>query len=337
MCVRILEKYAVIIEELVKRFGKILALKGISFKVSVGEIVGLLGPNGAGKTTTLRSIAGSLRPTRGRVYVFGHDSFREQVKVRKLIGVVPELPGLSPELTVYDNLFFVGRIHGMKKHVLIDRIKELSGILDLKDLLSIKYAKLSKGLKRRVDIAAALIHDPKLLLLDEPTTGLDVISASALREYIVKLPKEGKTIILSSHYIDEVMNIAHKVVLLVKGTKLVEGTPLELKRMLKLDKHIRIILDKPIDGSVFDRIAELIETKNIGYDLRFNHNIVELRSSNVVRTLNEISDLIRKTGYEIIDIEVVPPSWSDVFKKYVEEFSTKSCEACPLYRGGCIG
>ncbi|ADI31583.1 ABC transporter ATP-binding protein [Staphylothermus hellenicus] len=332
-----MEKYALIIEELTKRFGKVLALKGISFKASVGEIVGLLGPNGAGKTTTLKAIAGALKPTSGRVYVFGYDSFREQVKVRNLIGVVPELPGLSPELSVYDNLFFVGRIYGMKKHVVMDRIKELSEMLELKDLLRIKYAKLSKGLKRRVDIAAALIHDPKLLLLDEPTTGLDVISASALREYIVKLPREGKTIILSSHYIDEVMNIAHKVILLVKGTKLVEGSPLELKRILKLDKHVKIILDKPIDSSVFDIIAKHIETKSIGYDLRFRHNIVEMRSSNVVKTINEVSDLIRKAGHEIVDIEVVPPSWSDVFKKYIEGFSAKNCEACPLYRGGCIG
>ncbi len=330
-------KKVIIVDDLVKKYGKIYALKGISFHVYEGEILGLLGPNGAGKTTTLKAVAGAIEPTHGRVLVYGMDSYREYLRVRKLIGIVPELPGLSPELSVYDNLSYIGRIYGLNKGDIRDRIREISEFLGIEGFLKYRYGHLSKGLKRRVDIAAALIHDPKILLLDEPTTGLDALAASSLREYVMSLASMGKTIILSSHYIDEAMNLSHRIVLLARGVKLFEGEPIVLKNIFKIGKLVRFYLDKSVESRDAEYLNKLLIDKSIGWDLKVLSNVLEFKSLNVVEAVDHVRNYLLDNNYRIFDLEVIPPSWEDIFKQYIEKFSPEKCAGCPLARGGCVG
>ncbi len=323
-------------EELVKRYGKIYALKGVSFKVYGGEIYGLLGPNGAGKTTTIRAIAGALKPSQGYVRVFGLDSFRDKYHVRKRIGVVPELPSLYPELTIYENLYFIGRIYGLNRDRVKERIRVVSERLGLEKILHYKYGRLSKGFKRRVDIAAALVHDPDILLLDEPTTGLDVLVASRLREFIAELGRMGKTIILSSHYIDEAMNLSDRVLLLYNGVKILEDQPEYLRRILQLDKRVRIYLSRRLDAGEANMVRKRLEGIDGIDKIDVRDRIVELHTKKPVEIVRRVEDLLVELGIGIKDIDVIPPSWEDIFRKFVEGYEGigGKCGPCPLAGAG---
>ncbi len=315
------------VANLVKRFGKKYALKGISFTVYRGEVFGLLGPNGSGKTTTLRAIAGALKPTKGKVVVLGVNSFEDPVTVKKVIGVVPELPSLFPELTVYDNLSFIAKLYDLPRTTIRERIKEVLELLDIASIADVRYGSLSKGLKRRVDIAAALIHDPQILLLDEPTSGLDVISASSLRQIIRDLSRLGKSIILSSHYIEEVMMLSNRVMILLKGSKIIEGTPDDLRRILGLGKKVRVYYKGVVEEEVFRKLASILEEKGIGRQLSYEPGVFEFMTSNVVESLEVVRSYLDKYNVSIVDLEVVPPSWEDVFRKHVEGFNKSTYES----------
>ena len=325
----------VVVKNLVKRYGRTLALKGVSFKVYRGEIYGLLGPNGAGKTTIIRALIGALKPTSGKILVLGHDSFRESLTVRRLVGIVPELPSLYPELTVRDNLYYVARIHGMNRIKVFERLDHVAGLLGLERILDRRYGVLSKGLKRRVDIAAAMIHDPELLLLDEPTSGLDPIVSAKIREAIQDLVSQGKTIILTSHYIHEAMELSNRVLLLHRGTKVIEDEPASLARILRLSKTIRIRLHKEVDRSCIDRLRRELGYLLVDGEIRVSWNTVALRTNRVVEVLDTARRVLTGMGYEIIDLEVVPPSWEDVFRGFIEPVE-EGCDSCPVAAmGGC--
>ncbi len=320
----------IIVEDLVKRYGRIAALKGLSFKVYRGEIYGLLGPNGAGKTTTIRAVAGALKPTRGRVLVLGMDSWRMDFEVRKHIGIVPELPSLYNELTVRDNLYYIARIRGLSKNKTGERIKSVAEALALKEFLDRRYGKLSKGLKRRADIAAAIIHDPEILLLDEPTSGVDPLRASSIRELVKRLARTGKTIILSSHYIDEAMNLSNRVLFLYKGTRVIEGEPSYLARILGLGKEVRIYTAEPLSDEEAGRIRELIESSAYASKIRVEGEVIVAVTRETVEFLEEVLPRIKELGVKVRDLEILPPSWEMVFKGYIQPLEEGGCGPCPL-------
>ncbi len=324
------------VSNLIKRYGGTVALKGISFKVYRGEIYGLLGPNGAGKTTTIRSIAGAIKPDKGSVFVLGIDSIRNDVEARKHLGIVAELPSLYNELTVWDNLYYVARIHGMGKQVINERVKIVAEQLGLENLLRTRYGRLSKGLKRRADIAAALIHDPEILLLDEPTSGVDPLMASRLRELIKGLAESGKTIILSSHYIEEAMNLSNRVLLLYRGTKVVEGEPEYLARILGLSKEIRIYLARKPSEAELEGLRGKIDWEGLRAEPEFKGDLVVVRTNNVLGFLEEALPRIKGLGLPVRDLEIQPPTWESVFKGYIEPLSTEACKSCPLAAAGCV-
>ena len=311
----------VVVERLVKRYNRRLALKNVSFTVGGGEVLGLLGPNGAGKTTTLRAIAGVLRPTGGRVTVMGLDAYRESRRVRMLVGVMPELPSMFPELSVMDNLAFTARLYGMGRGEAYRRASRLIGELGLSGYSASSYASLSKGLKRRVDLAAALIHDPPVLVLDEPTTGLDVFAAEGLKSIVRRLAGEGRTIILSSHYIDEVMELSDRVVILYKGVKMADKRPRELREMLGLGKRLRVYVDPPVKDDDIGAVEDGVHSRSsvrVG-SLRVQHGVLEFYTSNPLGDLDYIRGLLESLGYRVVDVDMVPPSWRDVFSKYIED------------------
>src|SRR3990170_1662414 len=220
----------VIVSGLKKRYDGFPAIDGVSFSINMGEVFGLLGPNGAGKTTTIRILSGLLKPTSGNALIMGNDVVKKPVEVKKSIGVVPETSNLYPELTCFDNLVFAGRLYGMRSEKVKTKADELLELFGLKEKRNVLFSKLSSGMKRRLSMAASLIHDPPVLFLDEPTTGLDVMSARALREIIHSLKRRGITILLTTHDIEEADRLCDRIAIIVKGRITVIDTPEALKK-----------------------------------------------------------------------------------------------------------
>jgi ABC-2 type transport system ATP-binding protein len=222
--------YAVEATNLTKRFGGILALDNLTFKVEEGRIYGLIGPNGAGKTTTLRIISTLILPTKGSARVLGLDVINEASEVRKLITYLPEEAGAYKNLSGYEYLQFMGRFNSQNSSYLKQMVEEAAKISGLGARLKDRVKGYSKGMKRRLLVARALMNKPKLAILDEPTSGLDVLHAYHVREIIKQYAKEHKvTVLLSSHNMLEVEQLCDHVALINKGKIIVEGTPSELK------------------------------------------------------------------------------------------------------------
>ncbi|GAA0116344.1 ABC transporter ATP-binding protein [Clostridium senegalense] len=213
-----------------KNFGRVEALKGISFNVQKGEIVGLLGENGAGKTTTLRMIATMLKPTEGTCLVNGHDIFKDADKVRGEIGILfgGEV-GLYDRLTARENIRYFALLNGMNKLEADRNIEELVRILDMEEYIDRKVGKFSRGMKQKVAIARSIVHNPSVMLFDEPTIGLDVISTRIIQKFILKCKKENKAIIFSSHSMNEVEKLCDRIVIINKGEVVESGTIKGLK------------------------------------------------------------------------------------------------------------
>jgi len=213
------------ITNLTKLYKNIPAVNHISFKVEQGEIYGFLGPNGAGKTTTIKMLAGLIQPTEGTATIAGKDIRTHTVEIKKTIGVVTENSNLYDELSVHDNLRFVGQLYGVPHLEREKKIAELLKRLGLEEKKEAKFATLSKGMKRKVTIAAAMVHSPQVIFLDEPTTGLDVLSARILRAMIRELKALGVTIFLTTHYIEEAEQLCDRVAILVNGMIKIINTP----------------------------------------------------------------------------------------------------------------
>jgi len=227
-------EYAVEVDGLIKRFGEILALDGLNFRVEEGRIYGLIGPNGAGKTTALRIISTLILPTVGSATVFGHDVVRESSEVRRLISYLPEEAGAYKNLSGYEYLQFMGKFNSDDKRDLKAMVEDAAVISGLGERLRDRVKTYSKGMKRRLLVARALMNKPKLAVLDEPTSGLDVLHAYHVRGIIKQyMEKHGVTVLLSSHNMLEVEYLCDQVALINKGKIVAEGAPAQLKSKYK--------------------------------------------------------------------------------------------------------
>lgn len=217
-------------ESLTKKFREFIAVDHVSFEVGNGEVFGLLGPNGAGKTTTMRLLSTLLKPTSGTATVAGHDLLREPQKVRASIGVLPEDTGLYDRLTPREHLLYYGRLHRMPEDVLRKRGDELLDIMELKDRANTKVGDFSKGMKQKVALLRAFIHDPPVLLLDEPTAGLDVMSARSIQGFVERFRKEGKAIMISTHNMTEAQKLCDRLAIIDHAQIVAVGTVAELQK-----------------------------------------------------------------------------------------------------------
>ena len=231
------------ISGLTKKYGENFAVDHINLQVKRGEIFGFLGPNGAGKTTTIRMLTGLTKPTSGTAKVSGRDCVRDCLVVRRKIGVVSETSNLYNEMSAWDNLQFIGGLYGVDKTTRTDRAKRLLEAFQLYERRNDRLVGYSKGMKRRVRIAAALMHDPEVLFLDEPTSGLDVQSSRIIRVLLRELNKQGMTIFLTTHYIDEADELCGRVAIIRQGSVVVEGAPELLKSSLQGEHVVEVALD----------------------------------------------------------------------------------------------
>ncbi|ADN51667.1 ABC transporter ATP-binding protein [Vulcanisaeta distributa] len=262
------------------------ALRGVSFRVRWGEVYGLLGPNGAGKTTTVKILATLLIPDDGYAMIDGHDVVKEAGIVRGIIGLVlyPD-KGFYSRLSGYENLVYFGRLYGLSKSVAEARARELMNLVGLENAMNRPYEEYSLGMRARLAIARALIHDPPVLFLDEPTIGLDPISAREVRELVRRLRKEGKAVLFTSHNLWEVEEVCDRVGIINNGRMIIEGSPRDIKDMLGLKYVIEV--EVQLNGRV-ETIRE--ETTNPADALRRVINDVEARGLRISRIrINEPS------------------------------------------------
>lgn len=252
-------------QNLTRRYGDFTAVQGISFTVNEGEIVGMLGPNGAGKTTTLRMITGFLPPTGGELTVGGKDLFTEPVAVRREVGYLPENVALYPEMRVSEYLWYRAMLEGMSRVEARTRIPEVVRSCILDEVENQIIGTLSKGFRQRVGLAAAILHDPQVLVLDEPTVGLDPKQIIAIRGLIRELGKE-QTLLISSHILPEVELLCNRVIIIDRGRIVAEGTPQSLRDSWLGNTLVRIELkEEPVNAiEVLSAVGGVKDVKQDG-------------------------------------------------------------------------
>ncbi len=290
-------------EKLTKHFGKVKAVNQVDLEIPKGEIFGLLGPNGAGKTTIIRMLIGLAKPTSGTAKVAGLDIVKDSVKVRRIVGVVPQSNVLDRELTVRGNLVYHAKLHSMKKsryEKTIDNALDLVGMTDKQDADPIT---LSGGMKRRVTISKALVHEPEVLFLDEPTTGLDPQSKRALWERISALSKKGITMILTTHYMEEAELLCDRIGIIDQGRIIALDTPRDLKKILKGEA----VIDAAHDGSVD---FEVLREKDFTEDLEMGRDTLRIYTT---KKKEAISYLLTNYGDNIYSVDFHEPTLEDVF------------------------
>lgn len=217
------------VKNLVKRFGPLVAVKGVSFTVGEGEVLGFLGPNGAGKSTTMRMITGFLPPTSGTAVICGRDITREPVEAKKALGYLPESAPSYKAMKVREYLAFVAEVRGLSGRARRTAVSEVIVRAKLEKVAGQTIETLSKGYRQRTAFAAAILHDPKVLIMDEPTDGLDPNQKQTVRQMIRDMAGEGKAIIISTHILEEVDAVCTRVIVIADGEKKFDGTPAELK------------------------------------------------------------------------------------------------------------
>ncbi len=220
----------IVLESLRKRFGEVEAVREVSLAAADGRITGLLGPNGAGKSTTLRMLYGVLRPDAGRVLIDGIDGAVDGVAARARLGAMPHAAGIYPHLTARENVAYYGRLLGLGGAALARRIDALVELLEMQEFAGRRAKGFSQGQRVKVALARALVHEPRNLVLDEPSNGLDVLATRSLRELLVRLRNEGHTILFSSHVMQEVAALCDDIVIIARGQVVAHGTPAELMR-----------------------------------------------------------------------------------------------------------
>jgi ABC-type multidrug transport system ATPase subunit len=245
---------AVEVKNLSKSFGEVKAVNNISFDVEKGSIFGLLGPNGAGKTTTLRMIYGVLRPDSGSVRVLGVDVWEEPRRAKSLMGVMPEDTGIYPRLTAEENLIYFGKMRGMDEHKLRRRVSELLKILGLEEKRFTIADKLSKGQRQKVAFARAILDEPPILILDEPTLGVDVMSAREIRNMIVDYARAGRTVILSTHNMWEAERLCTHVGIISEGKMRYVGKREDLEKLYE-EKEFEEIFLRMVRGEVIEKVV----------------------------------------------------------------------------------
>ena len=300
-------------ENLSRKFGGFTAVEGLTLHVEEGEVFGFLGPNGAGKTTTVRMLCCLISKTSGNANVGGYDvgNREDSLKIRKIIGFVPDTVGLSENLTAYDNLDFYGRIYDCSEAQRKESIHRLLDMLDLWDKRNVLVGTFSKGMKQKLAIARALIHDPQILFMDEPTANLDPESAKTVREFILDLKKQKKTIFLNTHNLDEAQRLCDKIGILNIKLQAI-GTPGDLEQAVRGRKTV-IALEK-VNDAVGGALGKL-PLKN----LTIEGNKITFDVADPERENWTVVEAVVMAGGHINTVNVVGSTLEDVYLKLVRE------------------
>ncbi len=310
--------YAIEVSHLVKKYSKadVNAVDNISFKVKEGEFFSFLGPNGAGKTTAISILTTTLSKTSGDVRVAGYDVDTQSSLVRQNVGIIFQNPSLDKNLTAEENIRFHAVLYGLYPFRPFfswmpteykNKVKELTELIGLGDSINKPVKTFSGGMKRKLEIVRSLIHNPRVLFLDEPTTGLDPLSRKGLWEYILEVRKrEGTTIFLTTHYLDEAEE-ADRVIVINKGKIAADGTPKELKQNL-IRNYLRIT------PKTMSTLAKELDTKQISYTVEGIHATLPLKNSGA-----EVQRLIKEIETPLVDIDIHSPTLNDAYLQLIAD------------------
>lgn len=305
-----MKEYAIKVEGVSYRYGKLMAVDNISFSIETGKIFALLGPNGAGKTTIVNLLITLTPIQEGKVIVAGFDVAKEKENVRKSLGVVFQDQRLDRDLTVWETLDFHGRIHSIPKEIRRPRIDHLLELVELKDKRKEFAKNLSGGMKRRLEVARGLLAKPKVLFLDEPTIGLDTKTRKHIWAYIRKINQEEKvTVFLTTHYMDEADQNSDTICILDKGKIMANGTPQNLKKALGRD-YINLQTDNN------EKATQLIKDLPDVDQIRDSYEGLIIHHKETTHFITKLIDILRDQGVEIVNINLVKPTLEDVFLHY---------------------
>jgi ABC-2 type transport system ATP-binding protein len=299
---------AIEVSGLRKAFGEVQAVDGVSFSVHHGELFGYLGPNGAGKTTTINLLTGLARPDEGSISIAGIDCTAKPKAAQHLIGVVPDESNLYPELTGFENLCFCAALYGVRKAEREARAKALLESFGLQEAAHRKFATYSKGVKRKLTIAAGIIHRPRLLFLDEPTTGIDVASARQIRQLIARLHQGGTTIFLTTHYIEEAERLCQRIAIIVAGRIVCVDTVEGLRQGAQQPYVVHIVYSNQV-GGIKDKLAASFP------QLTFcdrEPGVIRVESREPIR-VGPLVRLLEEAGAEVVEAKKVVPSLEEAF------------------------
>lgn len=296
------------INGLVKKYGERVAVNEVSFCVQEGEIFGLLGPNGAGKTTTISILATLLPPDQGQVTIGGYDLVRETNQIKTLIGFVPQELALYPTLSAWDNLAFFGRIYGLRGTALKDRIAAVLDLVGLRDRAGDAVRTFSGGMKRRLNIAAGLIHQPRLLFLDEPTVGVDPQSRNFIFEHVERLKAEGMTILYTTHYMEEAERLCDRVAVMDEGCILALDTTKGLIGLLGGG-----VIYVGLAADAIEALLPLIRALPHVQAISVQDGRLKVETSEARPALLELIELCNARDVPILSLEVLEPNLESVF------------------------
>jgi ABC-2 type transport system ATP-binding protein len=299
---------AIRVENLTKYYGELLAVDHVSFTVHQGEVFGFLGPNGAGKTTTQRMLTTLLEPTEGRIVINGHDLAHDAYPVKLQMGLVPEESNVYTELTAWDNLMFTARLYRVARSERAARAQELLETFGLWEKRDVKVDDFSKGMRRRLSIAMAVIHRPNLLFLDEPTPGLDAQSARAIRKMVRRLNAEGTTVFLTTHQIEEANQLCDRVAIIDQGQIAAIDTPEQLKRAFQRVQSVEVALEP--EGSVHGEALAALPGVSTQVKMGDKWRLYTEAPSALLPRLMEYAN---EHGLSVVSLSTLGPSLEDVF------------------------
>ncbi|MHB8894840.1 MAG: ABC transporter ATP-binding protein [Candidatus Geothermincolia bacterium] len=301
--------YSIEVKELTKYFDDLLAVDHVSFSVEAGEIFGFLGPNGAGKTTTMRMLTNLTRPTEGSASILGMDTVRDSLPIKALVGIVPEASNVFFELTTLANLTFTGALYGLTRKATAARADELIALFGLEAHRDKKSVELSLGLRRRLTIAMSMVHSPRVVFLDEPTSGLDVESSRLIRGIVQDLHKDGVTVFITTHNMEEANQLCHRIAVINASKLIAIDTPERLKQAATESQSVEVSFDRMLDAGEEAGLSGLpcvLELRSLG-------DKYHLVTSDPPCVLEAIPAFMSERGLKPVSINTYGPSLEDVF------------------------
>jgi len=303
---------AVEIKDLSKNYNEVIAVNRISFEVQKGEIFGFLGPNGAGKTTTIRILTGVIKPNDGTATIMGYDVLNQPLRVKQIISVVPETTNAYIDLTAWQNLMLIGELYGIPKKERLNRAETLLRKFKLFERRNHLARGFSKGMKQRLMLCMALLTEPQLLFLDEPTAGLDVESARLMRDVIRHFNEEGATVFLSTHNMEEANQLCDRIAIINHGRIAAIDTPENLRMKSSELKSVEVSFNKPVSINSLSKLSSVMQTKKMGDKIRLYTD----ESHNVIKSLMNYA---RSERLKVISLNTLAPTLEEVFVKLTGE------------------
>jgi len=303
---------AIEVKGLTKNYEEIAAVNRINFEVRKGEIFGFLGPNGAGKTTTIRILTGVIKPDSGTATIMNYSILKETLKAKQIMSVVPEMANAYIDLTAWQNLMLIGELYGVSKKKRQERADHLLKEFKLYERRNHLARGFSKGMKQKLILCMALLTEPQVFFLDEPTGGLDVESARLIRDTIQQINKDGTTIFLSTHNMDEANKLCDRIAIINHGKIAAIDSPENLRMKSSSLKSVEVSFNKPVLANELSKISNVTETKKIGDKIR-------LYTDEPHSVINSLTDYARSKDLTIVSLNTLAPTLEDVFIKLIKE------------------